>query len=576
MRDVAGDEESFDPRAGGGVVKDALRIGRARHGVPDRQHRWTPAPRERGDEGNLVAVLVLLVALALLSVVTAAAIVPTFHVATTSQTGEQAVAQANSGLSDALFQLDQMGDQVSSFCLGDPPTSLLDQAGLDLSSCINYSSQEPLPNAPSVKYYVGVTSNHLLPYGVTNEVRLTSEAIVSGQVRKASELVYRAADTFGVFGVGGVTLNGNSTGATIGTGSGNPLTLTPEAVEVGSGPNGTLTCNEGSGNSNFTYVVQDGVVSTCGGTQEATSIEPSLPTFCSSGQLSTALAPCIATDSSCTGCQTVNGSTYCPLPGIGFATQPTVTTAPTPTSQSAIFDCRSPSPSTTTVYIGQTTTSSGKTQCATGTTPSVTLPDDFTAIPPGNYYLNADNVQICPIPGASSSSPSVLTNGPVNLFILPHDCTSTTCAVTPAVSGQSYVCPKSSSTFSLQYGGQMINTYLNSTNTQPYFTVTNGRSGSSKKSVTFSAGDPSYLGVFWGGPGTVTLNFSSSAPGAFSSNIFAPAATVTNSGSAGDYFGSVTSACFIENGSPNLYFIYGQHPPQYELGWSTTQYSINP
>ena len=83
-----------------------------------RRSRWVV---DRDDSGNLVVVLILIVVLAALSAVTIAAVIPPFHTATSSQNDEQAVAQANSGLSAALLQLDQMGDQASNFGVGECP-----------------------------------------------------------------------------------------------------------------------------------------------------------------------------------------------------------------------------------------------------------------------------------------------------------------------------------------------------------------------------------------------------------------------------------------------------------------------
>lgn len=77
------------------------------------------------EDGSLVLVVIVIVLLLLLASVTLAAVIPGFRAATTAANGEQAVAQANAGLSDALFRLDQMGDNVTDFCVGNPPASLI-------------------------------------------------------------------------------------------------------------------------------------------------------------------------------------------------------------------------------------------------------------------------------------------------------------------------------------------------------------------------------------------------------------------------------------------------------------------
>ena len=139
-------------------MKDATKNDSSRH------QRWTgyrvDRLRDRGEEGNLVVVVILVAVMALVVGIAVATLAPTFGVAHTSQTGEQAVAEANAGLSDALFHLDQLGDNAASFCVGNPPANLLSAA--NLASCY-VTGTSPLPSAPGLRYYVVAESPERSP-----------------------------------------------------------------------------------------------------------------------------------------------------------------------------------------------------------------------------------------------------------------------------------------------------------------------------------------------------------------------------------------------------------------------------
>lgn len=534
---------------------------RPRAGAGSQPTLWG---RARDDSGNLIAVLVLVVVLAALAAVTLAAVIPSFGTATTSQNGEQAVAQANSGLSDALLQLDQMGDQVSSFCVGSPPASLLSSSGL--SSCTNQGSSAPVADAPGVQYYLADVVTGTLTFGVTNEVQITSKATVSGQSRTATEIVYREANSFGLFAVGSVTVHGNSSGAAIGAAGGDPLQVTAAAtINFGTGPDGTLTCTGGS-SSAIVWIGENGAVNNCSGNpDQTTTLTPQDPSFCIGSQVSTAFKPCISTGSAaldaCSNCATTSTKTYCPLPGIGFKTQPTVSAAPTP-AQNAVFDCTSASPGGA-VFIGDTTgTSVSNAGCASTSPPAVSLPDDFTTIPPGNYYLDSNNVTICGI------APSALPIGPVNIFALPAACGS------GATSGQcpfdtptqaNYTCPVGDSTTpQLNLTGAYINAQSSSTQTDFKFGQGNGN--------YVTPGEPNDFNLFWGGDSAISFPKDT----VLDSNLYAPGASLTFTGSKYFTIGSLALNCFAMQGGPTLDFTYGEHNTQFLQGWTASKYSITP
>jgi hypothetical protein len=541
-----------------------------------RRRSAREAVASRGDAGNLVAVIILVFVLAALIVVTVGATVPTFHVATSAQNGEQAVAQANSGLSDALFQLDQMGDQVSSFCVGQPPASLLASAGL--TSCVNETAAHPVPAAPGVQYYVAEDKTGLLPFGVTNEVELISQAKVGSESRRASELVYRESNNFGIFAIGALTINGNSGSAAVGAGSGNPLQITANVtINFGGGPSGQLTCT-GGGPSDSVWIAESGATISCSGVtqlKENTVLSPVDPSICAGDQVSTAFAPCIATggssDGQCPNCQVAGGSTYCPLPGLGFKAQPTLSSAPTP-PQDAVFDCTSLVPGGP-VFIGDTSgTSITNGGCASTSTPAVSLPDHFSTIPPGNYYLDSNDVVICPmppfIPQISGTGTPSSPIGPVNLFVLPEACgsglTSGQCPFDTPGSG-TYTCPVGGST-----SPQLtVNGYINATNPPNGYT---GPTVTASGGTQVVAGAPSDFNILWGGDSAI--NFPKDT--VMDSNLYAPGASLKLDGTHYTTIGSLALNCFYMKGGPTLDFTYGEHGGQILQNWTVSQYQITP
>jgi hypothetical protein len=131
------------------------------------------------------------------------------------------LAQADAGLSDALFRIDQYGaNDIASFCVGHDP------------SC--YPSAVPI--APTVAYKaVRVDSNTFT---------VTSLGTVNNRPHAIRATVIRTAlYPFAIFGNGDVTFNGNGSGtiqATLPDGSHDPNRF------ADAGSNNTVTCHSGA------------------------------------------------------------------------------------------------------------------------------------------------------------------------------------------------------------------------------------------------------------------------------------------------------------------------------------------
>jgi hypothetical protein len=501
------------------------------------------------DEGNLVLVLVLIVALSLLAVATLASLVPTFAVAHTSQTGEEAVAQANAGLDDALYHLDQLGDNVASFCVGSPPASLMSSAGL--SSCF-LTGSVPLSNAPYLQYYVARTVSSSLAAGLTDELQITSFAEVGGEKRTVTATVYRVADSFGVFGVSGFNANGALKQAAVYEVGGFPATSFQNSgtVYVGVGPAGVAACKGNSNGSLITTVGENGATNTGCPSWSPTNlqVDPANPTICSSGQVSSAFAPCIDTSSFAT----YGGQPYCPLWGSGIpnsvSTATNIASSLSAPSSTAVFDCASGD------YGGTAGSAVTVGASSTGCPPTGTLPFGFNKIPAGSYYFDSNQFSV-------DNLDSCLVTGRVNFYVLPASCTTTSsnCSefkpTSSSGSGSNCGSVPQTSDVGLALVGSDVNA-----------------SPAAQSPFDFTPGDPSNFNLYWSGKGQVTLSKGLVLDGQY----YGPSSVWRSTGTGYETFGSIVTNCMAVDGSPTFYLVYPEHPKSYLMNWTMTNYAITP
>lgn len=400
-----------------------------------------------------------------------------------------------------------------------------------------------------MQYEVAADVAPPLPAGVVNEVAVTSHAVAGNQQRTVTSTVYRVADSFGLFGVSGLDTRGTLTQANVFEVGGFPVSGPSGSVNIGVGPNGIATCaGSSTGVTSIVTIGQQGATSPgskpCPNwTQQPTSFEPSPPTVCSAGHFSTAFAPCVNTSAFATN--GVGGATYCPLPGSGIPNTLSTSTRITLPSQNAVFDC-----TTAGAPITVTTDKS--------------LPFGLSKIPAGTYYFDSNTATI------GNIDPKLLA-GATNMFILPTNCNGGACPQYAPTSGSNQVetssgchLPSDANTsVNLTLAGSA---YVNSSYSK--------RPGWPKQPMPyFIPGDPANLTVYWSGTNQITTT----GANVFDGELYAPGAIVKYDGNTGpQIFGSMILNCFDQHGTPNLYLVYPQHPRQFLLGWSVTNYSITP
>lgn len=189
--------------------------------MPQRMSRLFRRPR-RDDRGNIIIALMVILVITTLTVAVMTRTVGALDNVRVNQDLNAASAQADAGLSDALFRIDQYGSSDStSFCVGSNPKCTVSS----------------VPGAPDVSYSAVVDGN-------INTYLVTSEGTVNQRTQVIQATVQRTpAYPFAIFGNGDVTFNGNGSGTIQATTSSGAVDPNSQA-DVGS--NGTITCNSGA------------------------------------------------------------------------------------------------------------------------------------------------------------------------------------------------------------------------------------------------------------------------------------------------------------------------------------------
>jgi hypothetical protein len=476
------------------------------------------------DDGSLVLTLVLIAALSALAVVSVSSVMGAIPTATQSVQGADAVAQAHTALSDALFRLDQMGDNSTSFCVGTPPDGTM-PSDLTSSEC-SPSGAEPLGStAPGVRYYIVDEVAGTLPLGVTNELQFSAYAVARGQSRTVTATLYEEANRYGFFGVDGFTDDGALKNAAVATVGGS--TAESGSVLFGGGQNSNVVCNGVTGGV-ITVTGETGALlsSKCAGTSTSSNLEPAAPGICSANQLSTAFAPCIGAGST-TDFASIGGVQYCPLPG--FTVVSGVNASNVSSGPNTVFNC--------------------STNGAAYTLSPTSLPYGLTSIPSGNYYFDSNALTLGSLPA------SYLANSTVHLFVLPQYCQSVSCAVSvPSSTTAATACPGNTNT-TLTISG-----------------LVNYTPGASKNSAP-TPGDPGSLSLYWEAAPGSSLD---GEGGSYDGVLYAPNGDLTSHGNNGmSVYGSLVLGCWTVKGGPNLTFAYPFHDDTPVLGWTIASYRIS-
>jgi hypothetical protein len=187
------------------------------------------SPTQRDEAGNIIVIIGVIMVLTFLTVAVTARTMAGLTSTKKGQDFSGALAQADAGLSDALFRFDQLGvAPAASFCVGvstppAPPCTLTS-----------------VPGAPGVQYTARRVDD--------NTYTVLSKGIINGQPHAIQATVQRAyLYPFAIFAKTGISFNGSSGNYVPGTcsgpvetvdASGNPVCF--PAADVAS--NGSITC----------------------------------------------------------------------------------------------------------------------------------------------------------------------------------------------------------------------------------------------------------------------------------------------------------------------------------------------
>jgi hypothetical protein len=466
-------------------------------------------------------------------------------VATTAAQGEQAVEQASAGVDDVLFRLDQMGQSVASFCEGSPPAGVALPAGV--ANC-SPSGTGPVPGAPGVVYTaVAAQSNQ--------HAVVTSVAHVGGQTRTITADVYQLIDDFGIYGVTGVTFNGNGQSSVFEVDSqGNVVTNTLTNIDVGIGANGVLTCNGGLGGG---VIVIPGPGATdsasCPPPKGVIDVTPQDPQTCLANQSTfDAFTPCIPAATRGFA-RDPSGNPYCPLPnldGTNLAAGVDAYVPPAPPhGPNSIYDC-----------------------ATNGGPLNITSGGSGNPIPEGSYYIDSNLANIGDIDPGAFAAPGL--GGPVNLFIMPAACYP---AATP-LNGQSVYAGGGCAAGSPAQGTQSTTTPNCDTTAAPPAQSLSllGAKGGSLVNYDQNAnkfGNPENLNVYWGGCGNIPIGNGSHTL-QFGGNFYAPGGLM-KANSQLTIVGSIVIGVLTSDGTPTIKFEYAEHQAKVLQGWTELNYHVS-
>ncbi len=257
----------------------------------------------RGEHGNMVVAVAVVMVLGLLS---AAVVTRTLAGMKSTRQGQDfsaALANADAGLSDALFRIDQLGTAAAStFCVGSNGACTL----------------TTVPGAPGMQYTARRVDD--------NTYTVMSKGIVNGQPHAIQATVSRTyVYPFVIFGKSAITFNGNTGNYNPAGGAGpietldanNNIVLTP-APDVAT--NGQVTCNGSSSPAHHQDYYKGGGTSCANGYLVPGTYDPKDPVSSCPAAPNIPPTPCVP--SGVQPCPAVGGTLPASLlPGVYKCTQ---------------------------------------------------------------------------------------------------------------------------------------------------------------------------------------------------------------------------------------------------------------
>ena len=259
--------------------------------------------RARDEQGNIIVVMAVIMILMMLSAAVVARTIGGLHSTRQGQDFSAALANADAGLSDALFRLDQLGAApAATFCVGaNVACSLAAVAG-----------------APGVQYTARRVDD--------NTYTVLSKGLVNGQPHAIEATVTRSyLYPFAIFAKTSITFNGNTGDYVPGTGNGPVETVDPSGNPVlvpspDVASNGQITCHGSASPAHHQSYFNGGGTSCANGYLLPGSYNPLDPVLSCPATPNVPTTPC--RPSTYSPCPAVNGLLPATLaPGVYYCSQ---------------------------------------------------------------------------------------------------------------------------------------------------------------------------------------------------------------------------------------------------------------
>jgi hypothetical protein len=264
-------------------------------------HGWGRGRRD--ERGNIIVVMAVMMILLFLSVAVVSRTVSGLHSTRQGQDFSAALGNADAGVSDALFRIDQLGDgPAATFCVGDDP------------AC----SVASVPGAPGAVYTARRVDDDTYTILSRGEVNGQPHAIQATAVRS---YMY----PFAIFAKTSITFNGNTGNYDPGDGTGPVETVDPSDTPVlqpspDVASNGQITCHGSNSPAHHQSYFNGGGTSCANGHLLAGSYNPQDPTLSCPAPVNIPTTPC--RPASYSACPAVNGVLPAALtPGVYYCSQ---------------------------------------------------------------------------------------------------------------------------------------------------------------------------------------------------------------------------------------------------------------
>jgi Tfp pilus assembly protein PilX len=243
---------------------------------------------QRDERGNMIVVMAVIMILLLLSIAAVSRTVSGLHSTRQGQDFSAALGNADAGVSDALFRIDQLGSAAATtFCVG---------ANV---AC----SVAAVPGAPGVQYTARRVDD--------NTYTIYSRGLVNGQPHAVQATVARSyLYPFAIFAKTSITFNGNSGNYDNGDGTGPVETVDPSGTPVLSpapdvASNGQITCHGSTSPAHHQSYFNGGGTSCANGYLLPGSYNPQDPTLSCPAPVNIPTTPCLPAVHN--ACPAVNG-----------------------------------------------------------------------------------------------------------------------------------------------------------------------------------------------------------------------------------------------------------------------------